>query len=61
MQQPEYNLLTVLHRLNIELNPRVPNIPKCCGCRQYTDDPRMKWGCLGNPDNNDNGCPHFFL
>lgn len=32
---------------------------ECKECVRYTNDWQVKWGCIGNTDNNNMGCEHF--
>ncbi len=32
---------------------------ECTDCAQFTENWQKKWGCIGNPDNGNKGCPYF--
>jgi len=31
----------------------------CHNCSQFTTNWQKRWGCIGNPDNKNQGCEHF--
>lgn len=31
----------------------------CKDCAQWTSNWQLHWGCIGNPDNSNRGCPKF--